>query len=219
MFGKPLKLSVAALAAAVALAGCGGGPVKMGAAALVGDDRITVGTLDRVVQDWQKQFKTDQIANQMRSDPSGQQVATDALSESDMRDALAVLVNFRVAREMAARNGVTVTEGRIEQVVGALDQRGGAASTTLANGLPRAYTRDLARFLATHDLFAERFGADADPRSQKTAQAQQQASQLFVRTAHEMDIEINPRFGAFDPSRVVISPATAKLSATEPGVG
>ncbi|MDL4772320.1 MULTISPECIES: hypothetical protein [Thermomonosporaceae] len=215
-----MRVAAAVVVAAGALAGCGGGPVKMGAAALVGDDRISVTTLDQAVRDWQRQFKTDQNANQMRADPGNpeQQVASDTLSESDLRGALAVLVNFRIGKKVAASSGVHISETQVDQVIASLDRQGGAGSTTLANGLPRSYTRELARFLATRDQVAAKAGADGNPQSPQTMQAQQQTARLFMDTANGMKIKVNPRFGSFDPNQVTIRPVTARLSAADPGI-
>ncbi|MGK5554406.1 hypothetical protein ACSNOI_22610 [Actinomadura kijaniata] len=215
-----LKITLAAAAVATALSGCGG-PVEAGAAALVGDERISTATLNAAVRDWQREFRADPVANQMREQPQSaeQQMGGDGgLSESDMRGALAVLVNFRVADEVARRSGVTVTDGHVDQVVAAMDRQGGARSTTLANGLPSRHTRDLARFLATRALVTQKLGGGTDPQSPASAQARQMAAMLFVSTAGKMKIKVNPRFGGFDPQRVSIEPVRYHLSATETGI-
>ncbi|GLZ10071.1 lipoprotein [Actinomadura sp. NBRC 104425] len=211
--------ALAAVAAGV-LAGCGGTPPKAGAAALVGDERITTATLDGAVRDWQAQFRADPVANQMRAYPgdSDQQLAAEALSESDMRGALNMLVKIRVADEVARRNGLAITEGTVDRTIAALDRQGGARSVTLAYGLPARYTRDLARYLTVQDQLAVRLGADpADPRGPRTTTAMQGVVDRFVRTAADMDIKINPRFGTFDPRQVAIQPMRQRLSATDSG--
>jgi hypothetical protein len=212
--------AAAAVVAAGVLAGCGGGPVRAGAAALVGDDRITVAALDRAVRDWQREFRADAVANQMRADPRDpdQQVAAETLSESDMRGALDVMVKFRVADEVARRGGIRVSEGQVDQTVAALDRQGGARSVTLANGLPARYTRDLARYLTVQDQLATRLGADpANPQNPRNQQAVRGVVDAFVRTAGGMEIKINPRFGSFDARRIAIQPVRHRLSGTESG--
>jgi hypothetical protein len=215
-----VKVAVAAVVAAGTLAGCGGGPLKVGAAALVGDDRISTSTLDQTVQDWQKEFRNDDIANQMRSDPSNptQQAASDQLSDSDMRDALTVLVNMRVGDEVAHRDGINVTGTQVDQVIAALDRQGGAASATLASGLPKRYTRDFARFLAVKALLVQKYGSDGNPQNPQTMIARQRADADFVKTAESMKIKVNPRYGSFDRTKVAIDPVKYSLSATESGI-
>lgn len=210
--------AVAALAATTA--GCGGGPTKVGSAVVVGDDRITTASLNKTVREWQREFRADPVANQMRDQPQSadQPMGEDGdLSESDMRIALAVLVNFRVGERVARDAGVTVTDGDVDRTVELLNRAGGAKSNTLANGLPARYSRDLARFLAGRTLVSQKLGADANPQSPATAQARQMYVQLFASTAKKMKIDVNPRYGTFDPARVTVAPAKYELSATESG--
>ncbi|MFB4296078.1 hypothetical protein [Actinomadura sp. NTSP31] len=218
MPGKSLKVAVAAVVAAGALAGCGG-QTRVGSAAVVGGDRITVTSLDRTVRDWRGQFKDDPIANQIRANSGG--LAPDLGgqdSETDMQGALSLLVNFRVADRVARRAGVSVPDGLADQTAALMDQRGGAASITLASGLPRSRARDLARFIATQTVVMQKFGADLDnAQSPLTQRAAQQWGQLFQQTADGMHIEINPRFGRYDPAKVDIGPVVYKLSSAETG--
>ncbi|GLW62079.1 hypothetical protein Arub01_03230 [Actinomadura rubrobrunea] len=214
-----VKAAALAAAAAAVLAGCGGAPPKAGAAALIGDDRISTAALNGAVRDWQRQFRADPIANQMRAAPGGpdQQLAVE-LSESDMRGALTMLIKFRVADEVARRNRLAINEGAVDRTVGELDRRGGARSVTLAYGLPARYTRDLARYLTVQEQLATRLGADpADPRGPRSTAAYRGVVDQFVRTAADMDIRVNPRFGSFDPRQVAIEPVRQRLSAPEPG--
>jgi hypothetical protein len=220
VLGTSVKVALAAAVAAGTLAGCGGGPLKVGAAAIVGDDRISTSTLDQTVRDWQKEFRNDDTANQMRSDPSNptQQAVGDQLSDSDMRDALTVLVNMRVGDEVARRDGITVTGTQVDQVIAALDRQGGASSATLASGLPKRYTRDFARFLAVKALLVQKYGSDGNPQNPQTMIARQRADADFVKTADSMKIKVNPRYGSFDHGKVAIDPVKYTLSATESGI-
>nr|BFE33833.1 hypothetical protein GCM10010200_060840 [Actinomadura rugatobispora] len=215
-----MKAVAAAAVAAAALTGCGGGSLKVGSAALVDGDRITVSTLNEAVRDWQREFRADTTANRMRADPGsfGQGSAAEPLSETDLRRALDWMVRFRIADEVSRRQNVPVSEGRVDEVVNRLNQLGGAASRTRAEGLPARYTRDVARVVAVEDDLARRFGATGDPRSPQTAAAVQQLEGVLVETAGRMKITINPRFGSFDARRVVINPATTGLSAPESGI-
>lgn len=217
MPGKSVKVAAAALLAAGALAACDGAPPKVGAAAVVGGDRITVTSLSQTVRDWREQFKKDPVANQMRANPNdpAQQMGADS-GESDVRGALTLLVSFRVAEKLARQQGVAVPDGQTDQVALLMDQRGGAGSITLASGLPRDKARDLARFLATQKLVMERLGTDGGPQS---PQAGRRWNELFRTTADGMHIKINPRYGTFDPAKGAIGPVAYRLSSPESGVG
>ncbi|WP_433467203.1 hypothetical protein [Spirillospora sp. CA-128828] len=218
MPGKSVKAAVAAVVAAVALAGCGGSP-KVGTAALVGDDRITVTTLSQNVRDWRTQFRADPAANELRANATGltPQLAGD--SESDLQGALTLLINFKVAAKVADQAGVDVTGGLVDAAVHDLNDEGGAASITLASGLPRAHTRDLARLVATQRAVMQRFGADLkNPLNPATQQAGQQWNELFQRTAGDMHVKVNPRYGHYDASKFEIGPIVYRLSSPESGI-
>ncbi|QFG24741.1 hypothetical protein [Actinomadura sp. WMMB 499] len=231
--GKPVRRSLrgvpavalAAVLAAGALAGCGAAP-KAGTAALVDGDRITVRTLGGTVRDWWGQLQSDPAAAQVWARTASAQGADPGAGpgsvpaepgEADMRGALNLLVSFRIADEAAERAGVTVSDGRTSQVGELLERRGGAETITLASGLPRERARDFARFMAVQDALMRHFGADGVPQSPANARATQRFQTLLVETAAAMDVEINPRYGSFDPQQVAIGPVANELST--PGTG
>ncbi|MFA1541199.1 hypothetical protein [Actinomadura monticuli] len=218
MPGKSVKAAVAVVLAAGALAGCGGSP-KVGSAAIVGDDRITVTELSQTVRDWRTQFRADPAANELRANAGGvaPQLAGD--SESDLQGALTLLINFQVADEVAEKAGVTVTSGQVDGTVQALNRQGGAESITLASGLPRAHTRDLARLVATQIAVMQRFGADVNNQlSPATQQAGRRWNELFQRTADGMHIKVNPRYGDYDAVKFEVGPITYRLSSPDSGI-
>ncbi len=219
MFGRSVKIAAAALVAAGALAGCGDAP-KPGTAAIVGDDRITVTSLSQTVRDWRTQFKNDALANRIRAGAAGQgdQLGTEA-GESDLRMALTLLVNFQVVERLAKEQGVAVPDGRTDDVLREMNQQpGGATSITLASGLPGDRSRDLARFVATKRLLLERLGSDGNPQSPATMQAGQRYTQLIRGTAGRLHIEVNPRYGTFDPLRGNVGQVAYRLSSPESGL-
>lgn len=218
MFGKSVKVAVAAVVAAGALAGCGGTP-KAGTAAIVDGDRITVTDLSQTVRDWREQFRTDPAANELRANPANPAPQLAGDSESDLRGALTLLINFRVAEEVAADTGVEITGGRVDDAVEGLNRQGGAESITLASGLPRERTRDLARLVATQVAVMERFGANLNNRfDPATQQAGRKWNDLFRSTADDMKIEINPRYGSYDPGKFEVGPVEHRLSNPDSGI-
>ncbi|WP_147341187.1 SurA N-terminal domain-containing protein [Actinomadura logoneensis] len=220
------KTRITALAAlplsAVLLSGCGGGPVRAGAAALVGDERITVADLDRTVRVWRPEFKADPQAGAVRGEPpeQQQQMGTDAASESDVRATLSTLVFLRIGDRAARDNGVEPTGGDVDQALAMMDQAptSNAVSMTLAAGLPKDRVRDVARFNAIQILLMDRFGWDHTPNSPTARQAMLRFDQALADAAAKLKVRVNPRFGTFDPAKVTISPVVYRLSATESGV-
>ncbi|WP_103562005.1 SurA N-terminal domain-containing protein [Actinomadura rubteroloni] len=208
-----VKSAGAVVLAAGTLAGCGGSPVQAGSAAIVGDQRITIASLDRDVRDWQRQFRDNAVANALKEQSGGS--ADDAV-----RQALGTLVRIRVADQTARRAGVAVTEGRTDAVVAGFDrQSGGAAAITLANGLPVRYIRDVARFFAIRDALAARLLPPRVTSAQQVMDARQRAEGAISAVAAGMTIKINPRYGSFDRAHGMIGPVTTRLSGTERGLG
>jgi hypothetical protein len=173
--------------------------VRTGAAAIVGDERIAVSTLGQDVRDWQREFRADPRANDIRSQ-SGE-----PMGESAIQNALFLLVQFRVFEEAARRAGVPVTEGQADQ---ALTQIPDAPSVTRAQGLPARYARHLARWQVARVAIPRTLGNDS-----------QRIETLLRQTVRSLDIQINPRYGTFDAERGVFGPARTLLSRPESGLG
>ena len=105
MFGKPGRraraaaFGVVSMSACVVLAACS--PVKLGSAAVVGDQRITQSALDTQVSDLQAAAK-----------PFGSQIT---LKPADMPAAvLSWLIRFQIGDQLAADHGITLTPAQIQ---------------------------------------------------------------------------------------------------------
>ncbi|MFP3962920.1 hypothetical protein SMC26_11420 [Actinomadura fulvescens] len=218
---RAARMVLAGAVLAGAVAGCGDEPIKMGAAAVVGDDRITTAKVDRAVLDCEKQFKADQVANQVRTaleNQRQQQPTSGEPADCSARSAIDTMLNIEVAAAAAKAAGVSVSESQVDRMIGLMSQQAPAESIVVALGMPKQFTRDVARMNATQGLILQRLGADGNAQSPATLQAQQQALALFRQTAGKLDIKINPRFGSFDANRMTVTPITTRLSATESGV-
>lgn len=212
-----------ALAVAAALTACG--PVKMGAAATVGDDRVTTSQLDRTVAQWQDEFAKNPRAGllQQQAQQQGQRVPYDP--DSPHRSALYQLLDFKVWDEVARQQGVTVTQGDIDRLLGSLGGQSNVAASVLASDLPVRYTPDLARVAVVQRELLQRYGltpnaqGQIDPGTQQRAARQLQAA--YTAAASKLKITINPRFGAFDPQQLTepLRPVVYRLSKTESGTG
>ena len=86
--------------AVLLLSGCGSGSVRPGAAALVGDERITVDTLQEVVDRGLADPQAEQALGQDRS--------------AFQRQVLSRLVNREVLQAAAEQEGVTVDDGEVD---------------------------------------------------------------------------------------------------------
>jgi hypothetical protein len=199
--GRTIKALAAVMLAAVlavVLAGCGGGPVRAGAAAIVGGDRITVATLGQAVEDWRREFRADQRANLIRS-------RSRPLPEPEMTNALIQLLLVRVYDEAGRRAGVRPSDGQVDLAVRFLNERfGSAGSYARARGLPARYARDLARTAFLQGEIERRHGAGP-------------GTTLLREAMRSLKIKVNPRYGTFDEKRVLFGPTKYTLSRPEPG--
>ncbi|WP_395104392.1 SurA N-terminal domain-containing protein [Actinomadura sp. SCN-SB] len=204
MPGRTIKMLAVAVPAAVALAGCGGGPVRTGSAAIVGDHRITISTLGQAVEDWEREFRADPRANQLRS-------MNPPPADTDVQNALFGLVQIRLTDEAARRAGLRVSDGQVDMALNSLNRdprRGPASSFARARGLPARYARDLARQAVIVGEVLRRNGDDGTG-----------FRTLVSQTAQSLGVRINPRYGTFDPDRLVFGPVRTTLSSPGSGVG
>ena len=162
--------------AVLLLSGCGSGSVRPGAAALVGDERITVDTLQQVVE-------------RGLADPQAQE-AVGQDRPAFQRQVLSRLVNREVLQAAAEREGVTVDDGDVDaQLEDFAEQAGGeealeeqAAQNGIAPQDLQPFLRDVVLEQALGDALTE----DEDvPQEQLEGLYQQNIAQYDrVRSRH-----------------------------------
>jgi hypothetical protein len=205
-----MKVAVAVLAAGVAVSACG--PVKMGAAAIVGHQRLSAATLSGQAADLSAAYQADkgktQIAYPVSQIP--QQV-------------LGWLLRFRIREAVAVRDNLTVTPGDAQRALAALSARVRQAGlTSLAeaaavNGLPPDLLPELGRYQAIGNALASRLDGGKLP---TTTAGQQALGARFARSqclaSKSLHIKVNPQFGALDYTQLAVVPAKPALSAAQP---
>jgi len=202
-----IMLAGAVLTAGLAVAACG--PVKMGAAAIVGDQRISSGTLSAQVSDLNAGYQSykHEIQLQYPVSQMPQQV-------------LGWLVRFRVRDRLAERERITVTPTDVQKALAAITaqiKQGGntapLAAVAVANGLPPDMISDLGRYQAIETKLVNRLDGGKLPTQ---SSAQQALQTMFTtsecRAAKSLDIKINPQFGMLDYSNYAVIPSPSTLS-------
>ena len=222
MFRTAVTAAVGALLAGVAVSACG--PVKMGTAATVGDERITTTQLDSTVAQWRKEFAANRQAAlvQQVAEQRGQRLPFDP--DSPHRSALYQLIGFKIWDEVAREQGVTVTQGQVDGLLGGLGGPSGVSAAVLASDIPVRHTNDVARVVLIQQTLLQRYGAAPNAQGQLDPAAQQRALQqrdaAYSAAAGRLDITVNPRFGGgFDARQVSLNPVSYRLSKTESGTG
>lgn len=205
-------LAAVALGGCLALTACG--PVQLGAAAIVGGQRITASTLTTQVSELTSYYNTHKPKVQLGypASQTAQQV-------------LAWLVRFQVRDQLAKNEGISITPGQIQRAIAGITaeekQSGQTASLTnlaVANGLPPDLINPaLGKYEAIQVALISKLGGSS---ASSTAE-QQTLSNEFNHdqcvAAKGLHIKINPQYGTLDYSQLALVPAADTLSTPEPG--
>jgi hypothetical protein len=206
-----VKLAAAAAGVGLAITACA--PVQMGAAAIVGGDRISAATLTAQSASLRKAIQTDPSKSQITYPQS--QVPQQVLSW---------LLRFRVRNELAAQQQVTVTQAQqqaaLATLASQLRQSGNVSlsEAAIANGLPPDLLPQLGRYLSIGDQLLARLDGGQPPRTQAAQNAlTAQLNKSQCLASKQLKIKINPQFGSFDYNQLAVVSVKSTLSAPQPG--
>jgi hypothetical protein len=210
----PMKLAAVMLAAGITVAACGS--VKMGAAAITTSQRISTTTLSTQVANLNDAYQAHkkQVQLQYPASEMPQQV-------------LSWLVRFQVGDQLAAQHGITVSPTEAQEALAAITasikQNGSSETLTeaaVANGLPPDMLNELGRYQAIETKLLNRLDGGQEPTSTAgQAALQDEYNKTQCQAAKNLNIQINPQFGAFDYSSnsVVLTPSgLSKEAAASP---
>ena len=205
-----VKVSAAVLGAGLVVTGCS--PVKMGAAAITGNERITIATLDTEVTNLSEAAKQYPAVVQLTPAQQTQQTLT-------------WLVRFQINDELARQAGITVTTAQAQKALAeiyasakASAQAQGVSNVSLnlilaANGIAPNLAPELGRYEAINEQFIRQANGGTLP----TTTAQQSATTAKLQhaqctAAKSLNIAINPQFGRLDYSQYQVVPAPATVT-------
>jgi SurA N-terminal domain len=205
-------LAVAALGGCLALTACG--PVQLGAAAIVGGQRITASTLGTQVSRLTSYYDAHKSKVQL------------AFPVSELpQQVLAWIIRFDVRDQMAKDTGITVTPGEIQRAITEISeqeaQSGQTASLTnlaAANGLPPDLINPaLGKYEAIEVVLISKLGGSSASSSAEQQQLSTEFNHDQCLAAKNLHIKVNPQYGTLDYSQLDVVPAANTLSAPEPG--
>jgi hypothetical protein len=216
VFGRRTRLAAlgaVGVGACAVLAACS--PVKVGSAAIVGNERITVSSLDTQVTN----FNT-------AAAPYGSQVQ---LTSAQVPAAvLSWLIRFEIEDQMAASAGISVTEAQVQQGIASVNSQAqqaaaqnglsSAESVFLNAGISPQMVPALGKYQAQEVAFVEQANGGKLPTTtaeNNTVTAKLNKAQCT--TAKSLNIQVNPQFGRLDYSQYIVVPVTDTLS-RPPGV-
>jgi hypothetical protein len=195
----------AAAAATCALSACG--PVRLGAAAITGGERLTVTTL------------SDQVTNLQNAYQAGKGTIQLQFPQSQApQQVLSWLLRFQIRDELAARNHLVVTTGESQRALSMLARETGRkgpafVQLAVANGLAPDMLPDLGRYQAIQNEELTRLNGGTLPRTQARVQALgQEFSRRECVAAKSLNIQVNPQFGQLDYGTFTVIPANSPLS-------
>ena len=197
-------LGVAGLGACAVLAACS--TAQIGAAAIVGNQRITVSSLDSNVSNLATAAKPY----------AGSMQLTSANYPSAV---LSWLIRFAVMDQVASANGINVTQAQSAAGLSALSsvaQQNGFSSTSqllIENGVPPQLFPQVGRWDAQQTAYGLKVNGGKAP----TSTAQQNAFNASLTksqctAAKTLDIKVSPQFGRLDYTQLSVVPAPDTLS-------
>jgi SurA N-terminal domain len=208
-----IKVSAVVLGAGLLLAGCS--PVKVGAAATVGSQRITIATLDTEVTDLSQAVK--------------QYSASIPLTQAQQTNlTLAWLIKFQVAERLARQQGITVSSAQAQSALAQIlaASKANAAQQGISNvtltlilasaGIPPNLSAEVGRYQAIELRYLAQVNGGKLP-STTTAENTTTAklNKASCVAAKSLNIRVNPQFGRLDYSgfTIVAAPATVTRAA------
>jgi hypothetical protein len=210
VFRRLVTTSAVVIGAALVVTACG--PVKLGSAAIVGNERITIATLDTEVTNLSQTVKLYPGTVQLSQAQQTQQTLT-------------WLIRFKINDELARQAGITVSTAQAQKALDEIysaakanAQAQGIRNVTLdlilvANGIPPNLASEVGRYQAIDDKFAEQVNGGQEPTS--TAAQSATTTKLNMarcRAAKALSVQVNPQFGRLDYTQVAVVPALATVS-------
>ena len=203
-----IKVSAVALGAGLVVTACS--PVQLGAAAIVGNQRITIATLDTEVTNLSQTLKLYPGTVQLSQEQQTQQT-------------LSWLIRFKVNDELARQAGITVSTAQKQKALAEIysaakanAQAQGISNVSLnlilvANGIPPNLADQVGRYQAIDDQFVRQANGGQEPTG-TSAQTATTAKLTKARctAAKALNIQVNPQFGQlnYDQVAIVASPGT-----------
>ena len=205
-----IKVSAVALGAGLVVTACS--PVKLGSAAIVGNERITVATLDTEVANLSRTVKLYPGTVQLSQEQQTQQTLT-------------WLIRFEINDELARQAGITVSTAEAQKALAeiysaakASAQAQGISNVTLplilvANGIPPNLAGEVGRYQAIDDKFAQQVNGGQEPTSAAAQSATTaKLNKASCLAAKALKVQVNPQFGQMDYNKVAVVPVPGTVA-------
>jgi len=202
----PITLTAVALAGVLMLSACGS--VKLGAAAVSNDQRISSATVTNEVNNLNQAYQADKAKIQLQ------------FSASEMpQEVLSWLLRFQVREQMGQRYGITVSQTQVQDALASIAAQAKQSGVTtrdlaIANGVPPDQINELGRYVAIQDAVLNRLDGGKLPTANaalETLSTKFDTSQCVA--AKSLGIQVNPQYGTLDYRSIGVVTTPDKLSA------
>ena len=210
MLRRLIKASAIVIGTGLVVAGCSS--AKIGAAAIMTSQRITISTLNNQVTNLNETAKRYPGIVSLSAMQATQQTLT-------------WLIRYEINDELARQNGITITTAQAEAALAeiyasakAQAEASGLTNVSLdlilaANGIPPDTSAELGRYEAIQIQYVKNVCGGTIPTSTSgQAAASAKVDQAQCQAAKALDILVNPQFGRMDysqaPYQVVSAPST-----------
>jgi SurA N-terminal domain len=205
---RGLAIGAAGLGACALIAACS--PVQAGAAAIVGNQRITSSALDQ------------QVSNlQTASKPYGSQIQLTAAEQP--RAVLTWLIRFSIMNQVAADNNIDVSQAQVQsglseiqsEATSSASEEGYSSGTALflGNGISPQMMPDLGRWVAQESAYQVKANGGKAPST--TAESNAVTAKFNTaecQAAKGLGIQVNPQYGRLDYTQFSVVAANNTLS-------
>ena len=207
-----VKASAVVLGAGLLVAGCGS--VKFGAAAITGNQRITIATLTTEVTNLSQAVK--QYPGTIQLSPA-----------QETQETLTWLVRFQINDELARQAGITVTPAQAEAALAeiyaaakASAEAQGLSNVTLdlilaANGIPPNLSAEVGRYQAIQNQFVRQVNGGKIPTIdvRRRRPPRPSSSTPSARRPSPWTSQVNPQFGQLDYTQYQVVSAPNPVAA------
>lgn len=174
-------------------------PVKAGSAAIVGDQRVTTASVEETSSSVQVQAEAEDLG----------ELDGATLNRITVERAIRSLLTA----ELAEREGVTVSQGEVDDYLAAIDDEGQTEQLTLDalnNGVPSNELPDEVHDFLLRQKLGEELVSGSGPEAQQERLAA--VNDALIALAEEINVSVSPRYGTWDAETSSVLPSEDDLS-------
>ena len=204
----PVKAAAALVVAGLAVSACGS--VKMGAAAITGQQRISSSTLTSQVANLRAAYQTD----------AAKGIKPQRTTRQEVQQVLTWLILFRIYDKIAAQHSIFVTPAQADKQLSGLSKQAAQSKVTLAEyvsaagALPPDLLPQLGQYFAIlSSLEGKIDGGKAPTSAAEQSKVQAGVSHAQCLASKSLGVHVNPQWGVFDYASYAVVPAPPTLAA------